>query len=402
MQRKEQLENWLYGLTMEETRRSSAELMNPSDLTDDDARDVFHKISRHHLLTDIATHRNAYTNHLFFTWFFQLAARVPTAEVMGALAYTDNRKRNALSLLIRRVDSQPGEWDGINRLWLSWAKSIAQTDVLNTAAFFSLLAQTEMVESKCTALEYLIDHRRSIFTELLSWMDGLFARDDQTVSAAMLSTLKRGAHAAWLLEQILQAKDQQCLNDYLVLLQKMLVNYAIAPAELLSLMQKSKQPDFFTKQFAALPVKVRQLYDNMLEEVQFAIVHEESFKKFIDAVCANRKPEPILLNGRLLSDDELRPLLLKYIDRLPRAERQDAFEIALDKNHPFGQFMLKKGWFSSEKDKAFEDKMNLVSKWSTQAARIGSRVGTPAIRVGFFQPKEPTVEVRVVKRMNWN
>lgn len=408
MRTKQEMNQWLLRLLHQNITQPSEELINPAELSNEDVRALYATICIKELLNVVATSRDQDTNKIFFSWFFQFADRLPVAEVLKLFANRFYNKQNVLRLLFVNNDTHS------IALLMAWATPLLKESKIQPNRLFELLSQIgeyyELEYGSFTRrfLVYLVDQRRDLFIMLMNWMSELAAYDSYAVKEAIVTVLQLRSYYS-LLDETLSVKDEQSLKSYLLLIQSLFDSEKVNSLSLLELIYRVNEPGYYTKNLAAYSPLLKQRYENLVGELLFVCVQnrgQNQLKNRFEALCKLQPVEPIKIKDLTLSDEEIRPLLLKYIDRLPPNERLDAFEKALDKSHPFGTFMLQKGWFSKASDDAFEEKINLMSRWSTQSIRGSLKAGSRPMHAVLYQPApspSPVAvsnEQRIVMQMN--
>lgn len=398
MRTKQEIEKWLMSLVNQNMAQPHEELVNPAELSAEDVRYLYYTINNSHLLNIVAQDRDEYTNHVFFTWFFKLAARIPCIDLINMFAFQLHNKQNVLQLLFINDDAHSVA------LWMAWATPLLREFKVNPAEIFRLLSQKcgyyalgNGVSSQ-QFLVFLVHQRRDLFKMLMNWMNELYAQVGNLVNETMISVLQTGNFDS-LFEDLISVRDQQCLTDYLLFIQNLFAAEAVSASNLLELIYCINDPKHYTKKLAAISPNLKHIYDDLVSELLFASAQNgNQLKNRFEALCHQQPLVPITIKNITLSDEELRPLLLKYIDRLPPNERPDAFNKALDKKNPFGKYMLQKGWFTSADEKAFEEKIKVLSKWQTQTMKARLTEGGRPIHAVLFQPSTPKVNAIVEER----
>lgn len=389
MRTKQEIERWLMSLVNQNMVQPHEELVNPAELSAEDVRYLYYTINNSHLLNVVAENRDSYTNNVFFTWFFKLASRIPFVDLINMFAFQPHNNKNVLQLLFINNDAKS------IGLWMAWATPLLKEFKVNPEDIFRLLSQKSGYYalgngvSSPQFLVFLVHQRRDLFKMLMNWMNELYAQVGNLVNTTMIRVLQAGSFES-LFEELLSVQDQQCLNDYLLFIQNLFAAEAVASSSLLELIYCVNDPKRYTKKLAAISPNLKALYDSLVSELLFASAQNgNQLKNRFEALCHQQPLVPITINNTILSDEELRPLLLRYIDRLPPSDRPDAFNTALDKKNPFGKYMLQKSWFSNTDEKAFEEKIKVLSKWPTQTLKARLTEGGRPIHAVLFQPSTP-------------
>jgi hypothetical protein len=388
----QETEKWLMSLCNQNMTEPHEALINPAELSEQDVHYLYYTIFNNDILYQVALNRDHYTNQVFFSWFFQLADRLAVADVHNAFAKKAQYRGNVLQLLFMNNDAQNVG------LWMAWTARLLNESKANPKDLFKLLRERGYYElgngvNSSYFMSYLIYQQRALFSTLMNWMNLLFTSRQPLVTDALIHVLREGT-GDWLINDIINLRDQQYLKEYLSFIQNLFAGELVDPVYLLTMIYRINEPKHYTKGLSRFSPNVKQNYENLVGDLLFASLQNgDQLRMRFDALCNDQTVEPIKLLGATLSDVELRRLFLKFIDKLPQNERQDAFDMALDKSHPFGKFMLQKSWFSSAKDKAFENKITLMSRWSTQSIKRGAVPGGRTNHAVLFQPEVPQAHV---------
>lgn len=385
MYTKQEIEKWLMSLVNQNMTEPHEALVNPAELSDKDVRSLYYTISNSFLLNIVAQNRDDYTSKVFFTWFFQLAARLPMQDVITMFIHQHNRRNVLQSLFISNHAHSIG-------LWMAWVNPLLKEFKVNPDEIFFLLSQKgDYFElgnglSSPKFLAFLVHQRRELFNMLISWMDELFPQLGNLVNESMIKVLQMGLSNP-LFDDLISVQDQKSLNGYLLFIQNIYTSDRFDPAVLLVLICRVNDPKHYTNKLASMSAQIKQLYETLVGELLLASAQNgNQLRNRYDAICNLKSLEPIKIKGATLPEADVRPLMLKFIDRLPDNERPDAFKIALDKKHPFGKYMLLKSWFPTAEEKAFEDKITVMSKWRTQTLKARVKESGQPMHAVLFQP----------------
>lgn len=398
MYSRQEIEKWLMSTVNQNLTDSREAFVSPADISEKDVRPLYYTISNASLLNIVAESRDEYTSGVIFAWFFQLAARLPVEDAMTVFVQQHNNRNVIQSLFV-------GNHTRSINLWMEWATPLLKELKVNPENIFRFLSlKGEYYElgngiSSTQFMAFLVHQRRESFNRLISWMNELFPQVGNLVNDAMVKSLQMGS-TELLIDDLISVQDQKSLNGYLLFIQNLFASEKFDPAVLLSLICRVNDPKYYTKKLTNMPVQIKQLYETLVGELLLAAAQNgNQLRNYYDALCHRQPLSPVKIKGMQLPDNELRSLLLKFIDRLPANERPDAFGYALDKKHPFGKFMLLKSWFTTAEEKAFEEKIGLMSKWPTQTLKARVKENGRPVYATLFQTAAPQANVTNEERL---
>lgn len=360
----EEAKNWLISLCRQNMTEPHEALVNPAALTEQDVRNLYDTINDNDILYQVVLNRDHYTNQAFFSWFFQFAERLTVKQVVNAFEKKDQYKVNALQLLFINSDEQ------IVRLWMGWAARLMESKkTVDLYFLFELLRERgeyDLQDVQCPShlMSYLIYKRRELVTMLLNWVSQLQTKVAPIHAVRMVGVLKLGycVNNHELIDDLINIRDEHHLNEYLLFIQHIGDAGACVPWELIHMIYRIDEPDYYRKKLLNFSSSTKANYKNVVGEILFKTAqHWNILRMRFSALCSDQSVGRLKLFGLVVSEDEIRRLLLRFIDELTQNERQDAFKKALDKNHPVGKYMLFKSPVPTAREKAFENEIRLKS-----------------------------------------